>query len=752
MSGLKSALLAGAALAMLSGSQAWAQAATDDQKVNEVVVTAEKRTESVQKVAAGVSLVSSVQLQQQDISNIEDLVRAVPSLTTYGEPGNPDTRYAIRGITTQSFSITSEQAVAFVLDGVVLGRTPSANLFDVARIEVLRGPQGTLFGKNASGGVINVITNAPVLGKYEAIAHAEFGDRYDDRVLNGVVNAPIGEKAALRLTVGDSSTTGFIYNPVRGDQSKRWLDSARLRFLWEPTSDFTLNLIADYEKQKTTDAVYVQFGEYNSTATGQPVPIPGCGTNTIITKNSRIACNGDPSWFSASDYGYSAQADWRVGGHTITSITSYRRYLQDGQLDVDGLPTFAFNNGNIFNNNVFTQELRVASPQGQRLDYVAGLYFSDTNVYNYLTQSLGPGSGLPPLFTPFNNPNTARSTTRDYAIFGQLNFHATDALTLIAGARETRDEVRLDQSSSASIGIVVPVLTPLGSPIVTTDQRQNFSWKLAAEYQFDPQVMGYASVTQGYKGPQIQFNPPNAQLLLLGFPPSALSGSATVIRPELPTAYEIGVKTQTLGGRLAVDADIFYTRMRDFQTSVFNPATGSVAAENVPYAETKGVEVDVFGRLIPHLTLSGGVIYNLATYGPFLVSPTVNANGDQIAGAPKWKLTAAGEYDRDIGAGLQGFGGVDVVYTSPVNYDQVPDPLQTVGDRTIVGARLGVRSSDKRWSANFFVRNLFDQRTPVFLFSPYILSSATAPGITTVGRSYSLESFRLIGVSLDARF
>ncbi len=761
MRSFKSLLRAGAVFAALgsAGAAAAQQADKPIETVGEIVVTAQKRVEPLQKIPLSVSVVGHAQLEQEDITSIEDLIRAVPSLTTYGEPGNPDTRYAIRGITTQSFSITSEQAVSFVLDGVVLGRTPSANLFDISQVEVLRGPQGTLFGKNASGGVISMTTNAPDPTKYQAIGHAEFGDQYDYRVLNAVLNIPVGDKAAFRLALGDDSTNGFIHNIVRHQDSTRTLDSARLRFLWEPTSNLTLKLIADYEKQKTTEQVYIQFGEYDNAA-GQPVAIPGCGPNTIITANSRVACNGDPSWFEASDYGFSAQLDWRLGGFTLTSISSYRRYLQNGFLDVDGLPTQAFDNGNLFNNKVYTQELRVASPQGRWIDYVAGAYFSDTSVYNYLTQTYG--TGLFP--APLNNPNTAQSTTRDYAAFGQLTLHATKALSLTLGGRETRDEVKLDQASFFSFDGVIPNLTQLGPNVVTSDNRDNFSWKAAVQYQFDPALMAYASVTHGYKGPQIQFNPPNALAVLSGVPISALRGSASVIEPELPTAYEIGVKSQALGGRLAIDADIFYTRIKDFQTSAFNPTTGLSSAQNVPYADTKGVEIDVFGKLTRGLSLNGGLIYNIATYGPFEVTCTpgalaacpasgiVDVNGDQIAGTPKWKLTLSGEYDHDIWANLQGFVGADMVYTSLVDFAQVRDPLQEVSARAIVGTRLGVRSADRRWSANLFVRNLFDERTPVFLFAPYLLSNLTAPTITTVGRSYSTESFRLVGISLDGRF
>jgi iron complex outermembrane receptor protein len=229
-------------------------------------------------------------------------------------------------------------------------------------------------------------------------------------------------------------------------------------------------------------------------------------------------------------------------------------------------------------------------------------------------------------------------------------------------------------------------------------------------------------------------------------------------------SYEAGFKSTLMGGLFAVNADVFYTKMKDFQTSAFNPATAQSSAQNVPYAETKGFEVDVFGRPLRELTINGGLIYNDATYGPFLVSCTpvvspscpatgiFNVDGQQLQATPKWKLTFAGEYAHDLSGGLQGFAAADVVYTSKINFNQFPDPAQEVGSRAIVGARAGVRSADRKWSAAIFARNLFDERTPVFLYSPYLLSGSTAPGIKAVGRSYSIDSFRLLGVSLDAKF
>lgn len=208
--------------------------------------------------------------------------------------------------------------------------------------------------------------------------------------------------------------------------------------------------------------------------------------------------------------------------------------------------------------------------------------------------------------------------------------------------------------------------------------------------------------------------------------------------------------------RSSRSTDLFYTRIHDFQTELFNPATDIPVAANAPFVTTEGVEANFFGRPWKDFTLNGGVIYDAATYGPLFttneIGLPVNVQGRQLAGAPKWKVTVAGEYSRDLGRNLQSFVSADLVYTSAIDFAEFADPLQETGDHAIVGARLGVRSADKHWSIAVFARNLFDDREPPFLYAPYLLASVTAPGITTQGRSYSIDSFRLVGVSLDGRF
>ena len=742
-----------------AGSQAAADAASvPEDAIAEIVVTAQKRKEKLQEVPIAVTVVRQDQLQQQAVANIQDLMRVAPAIESYGQPGNPDTRISIRGISTNSFSQTAEQAVSFVADGVVLGRAPSFSLFDIAQVEVLRGPQGTLFGKNSSAGVVNIVTNTPDPTRFGVDAHVDLGNEWDYRLVQATANVPLADTAAMRISAGQQYSQGFIRNVVRDEDSEADSQGARARLLWDVTPALTLNVIADYDKQKNSEQLYLQFDRYALPYTPTDDPIPLCD-GTYASPDNRIACGSKPSRYDSESWGFSAQIDYQLGEHTLTSISAYRRYLQDGGLDVDGTALDLYDNGNVFDNKVYTQELRIASPQGGVIEYVAGLYGSKTEVYNYLTQNIGASL----LGFTLGNPNEYDARMKSIAAFGQLTWNLDPQLRLIGGLRLTRDDVEMTSQSF----IESPLLNgPLNAPLAGDDTVNNVSWKIGGQYDIDRSTMAYITASRGYKGPQIVFNPPD--------PLGALGGmlgpaSISVISPEYPMDYEAGVKSSWFHGALIANLNFFHTRIKDYQSSVFN-AQGASTANNIDHVVTKGIELDVLGMLYPGLTLSGGAVYNKATYPEYYVTctspqpgpqcqpnaagtPVENVAGQQLVGAPKWKLTLATNYERGLGMlGLDGFVGADVVYRSTVRFNAGSDPRNATGEHAIVGARLGIRQPDQGWSLALYARNLFDERYPQFLYAPYLFSQYSAPGGEAVGHALSTESFRTFGLSLDYRF
>lgn len=774
-----------------------------------IVVTAERRVERLQDVPVAITVVNQKQMEAANVTQVTDLSRLAPALEVNGQPGNADTRISIRGISTESFSVTAEQAVSLVVDGVVMGKAPTVSLFDVGRVEVLRGPQGTLFGKNASAGVISISTNPPDPSRFMAGLRSDIGSEWNYRLLQASVNVPVGDTAAIRINAGQTNTDGFYRNVVRDQDSEQRIEGGRVRLLWDILPTLTLNLIADYEQQYTSEQIYLLFSQHDDADTGEPKPIPRC-EGTYASRDITTTCNNDPTFNDGKAWGYSAQVEWLVGDYTINSITALRRYQQYNEIDVDGLDGNYYNNANSFNNRVLTQELRIASPYDDRLRYVAGVFFSDSHVPNFLDQIIGPdllasvvtgavGGNLDDIVSmlglPGLNPSTLLSLcstlgiclgeaaslyqpnqyTADIvskAAFAQFTFSVTEALKLIAGARYTRDDVRMVSSSYIGIDSGLfgdPIIIPQAQDLVGRDEVSALSWRAGLQYHWNDDVMTYFTASHGYKGPQIVFVPPN---LIPGV--DVGGGSVTLptparieyVKPEYPDDYQLGVKATLLGGLFAANAALFHTRIKDFQASVFN-GQASFTPTNVPSVVTKGVELDLLGFLSENLMFNAGFLYNSATYPdnykaactqisdkcPDTDPETVqDIGGRQLVVAPKWKVTFSPQYSFDLPFRARGFVSADAVYRSSMHFSAAPDTRTEVDGRTTLGMRIGVRDPEDDWEVSLFGRNLTGEYNPAFLFAPYLLSSATTPDTTTTGQALYTESFRFYGISLGIRF
>jgi iron complex outermembrane recepter protein len=776
--------------------------------VDSIVVTAERRVERLQDVPVAITVVNEKQLVAANVTQITDLSRLAPALEVNGQPGNADTRISIRGISTESFSVTAEQAVSLVVDGVVLGKAPTVSLFDVGRVEVLRGPQGTLFGKNASAGVISISTNAPDPSRFMVGLRSDWGSEWDYRLLQASVNLPLGDTAAVRINGGQTYTRGFYHNVVRGEDSKQSIEGGRMRLLWDLTPSLTLNLIADFEQQYTSEQIYLVFERHEDPATGEPRPIPRC-QGTLASPDNTTTCNNDPTFNDGKAWGYSGQLEWRIGDYTVNSITALRRYQQYNEIDVDGLDGNYYNNANAFNNRVFTQELRIASPNHERLRYVAGLFYSDSHVPNDLDQIIGPdllasvatgliGGNISDLLgmlgLPFDGrrllslcstlglclgeiaalyqPNQYTADITSKAVFAQLTFNLTEALKLIAGARYTRDDVRMVSSSYLGIDSTLmpqPIIIPQAQGLAGRDEVSALSWRAGLQYDLSDDAMTYFTASHGYKGPQIIFVPPN---LIPGI--DVAGGSVTLptparidyVKPEYPEDYQLGLKTTLFGGLFAANAALFHTTIKDFQASVFN-GQASFTPTNVPSVVTKGIELDLLGFLSENLMFNAGLLYNSATYpkGYKAACTQVNAHcpdtdpetvqdigGRQLVVAPKWKVTFSPEYSFDLPWTTRGFISGDAVYRSAMHFSASRDTRTEIGDRTTIGMRVGMRGAEDNWEVSLFARNLTDERNPAFLFAPFLLSSSTTPDTVTSGHAMYTESFRFFGLSAGLRF
>lgn len=742
--------------------------ATDAQAVAEgdIIVTANKREERLQDVPISVSVINGEQLTKQNIVEVTDLVRSTPALNSAGPFG----ALSIRGVGSLSFSRSSEGSVGVVVDGVALANTSTTppQLFDVARVEVLEGPQGTLFGRNSSAGVVNVTTVAPNPDKWEVIAHADVAT-HQNYIARATINVPVASNAALRISGAYSQPPQTQYNKFNDTYLQSKGKSVRGRFLWEPISALTINLIGDYGQFDRRGGV--PWTVYQSSATSLLTQrLIQCGV--VPSQENQVGCTDGGNFQRQRSYGFSGQVDAEIGGVTLTSISAYRtaKSFSFGS-DVDSVPVDRLNvNSSPIDVRNFSQEFRLTSPTGGFIEYVAGLYYFDSKLDGVNTQRgfifadlpligacpYGNSAGANALCRglPVGQIQTTSSVTTSYAAFGNATLNVTPSLRILLGARYGQEDVRARTTAVLVPGALTGILSI--APISGSVSDAYFSYRAGAQFDVNRDVMIYGTYTRGYKGPSI-----NDQ-----------TGTGTIpkiVNPEIPHASEIGIKANAFDGRLTASIAGFHNKVDNFQAQFFDPAAAAFIFGNAPKLTTKGVSLNVIGRPVRELTLNLGAVYNDAKYGDgYLVAcaqgqtaaqgcqtiaPGVtvdNAGGNRLIGAPRWKVTAFGEYTVGLSDSIDAFLQADMVYTSKINFDAAYSPQNTNRAAAIFGGRIGVRTDDERYGVSVFARNVFDTYRAAVRFATPTARQQLDP--LSFSQISGPESRRTIGVSLDARF
>jgi iron complex outermembrane receptor protein len=643
------ALLVSASLPALAwGADVAAADADDSQRLEEVVVTAQRRSENLQKVPVAVTVVSGDALEKRQAFSTEQLVQLVPSLTFRKGTTNVNSSLNIRGIGTTSFSSGSEPAVSTVVDGVVFARSGQAffDLFDVDRIEVLRGPQGTLFGKNASAGVVSIITRRPSATPKGFVEASYFeGDEYR---LRAGYSAPISDtlRGSLTGVYGqyDGSATN-VYDGSTVNGYERF--GLRGKLEWTPNEDLTVGLIADWVNSVDNgSADAIGYATPGDAIIGQELPL-------IVGPNNRDINNDVAPVTKDSTWGYSGQIDYRLGEHTLTSITAWRGWgnteIRDGDYTSvlgNRVGTASSRDYGVLDFHQFTQEVRLASPTGRFFDYVVGAFYYRTKQDNYFnrlnvactTTTLTGGACAPGSSTYAVTSNgTANFTTEleNYAVFGQSNLNFSDKLKGVLGLRWSHDEISFDfnrvSAFPAATAGVRPSFAAQGS--TTTD---DFSGRVGLQYAFSDTVLGYVNYARGYKGPAI-----NVFFNMQAF-------DTIPLQPETSDAYEVGLKSTLFDRRLVLNLAAFDTKFNGFQTTNFDTVAGTIVSRLVNAGEvsTKGLEIDATARPVKNLTLTGGASYTDAKIVEFYCPVGSPASCSAVNGQPlgsakvKWSLGA----------------------------------------------------------------------------------------------------------------
>lgn len=803
-------------LACAVNPAAAAAAANDATTIETLIVTAEKRAENIQDVPVAVTAASGESLRTQHIEQLQELRFLDTSVNYKVSTGSSTSAFAIRGVGTASFSSGLEQSVSTVLDGVVLS-DPSAvqTLADIDHVEILKGPQGMLFGKNASAGVISITTNDPKIGQLGGEAHLSYGE-HNEQIFQGVVNVPINDEVALRVVATHNHLDGWVTDPVLGGKALNPIniDAVRAKLLIKPTDDLKIVLSAD--------ASYT--GDFCCSQVVRSAPDPHTGVavsdrqvGIVEGPNNYQVADGAPAFGHGRVWGASGQVDYNLpAGYSLTSITGYRYSNRSNFYDADFAPfNFADINGGTSVASNFSQELRLTSPTGERFDYVAGLYYYYARTGGTIGQigffnnptidtSVIPTSGQ----ILASDAQTSDVHSKDYAVFGQGRIHFNDAVSLILGARLTRDELALEYTESglihnvplrglypatgfpanSYIGFPGPYVTPCVTTAVAPAQpncfpainqtlaNNNFSWRVTLQDEFTQDIMGYATVARGYKGP--------------GFSALTVTASNIVnnqvdqrIQPEIPTSFEVGIKSELFDRRVLLNADVFHTDYKNFQAQVSTPTPNGFVSivHNAGEVKTEGVEVAAVAKFTPELTGNAQVSYIKARYGdfpgvscyvtlsnpatgatvnqpecttaatatPVLAAGTINANGNRLAGSPDWQYLMALNYEHpNTVASLTGFGYVGWNWQGRVDYAANNDPKQEQASFGMLAANVGLGDADGKWRVTIYGTNLLDKHWAAGI-SP-APTAALNPGGTI--QYFSPDSFRHVGVRLDAKF
>ncbi|WP_293647912.1 TonB-dependent receptor [Sphingopyxis sp. RIFCSPHIGHO2_12_FULL_65_19] len=721
------ALAAAPAAAQEAAAEADAPFASTD-----IIVTAQKRAQNLQDVPVAISVVSGDQLERSNVNSAEQLFQRVPTLTFRKGNTNKDSALSIRGVGTISFSSGVEPSVSTVIDGVVYARTgqQTSDFLDVERIEVLRGPQGSLFGKNASAGVINIVSREPgnELGGYIDAAWYE-GNEYRIR---GSIGGPLSDNVRASVTGFWSQYDGNARNVFNGNKVngyEHW--GVRGKLIAEPTDNLKITLIADYSKN-SDNGFADSIGTVFSSAFNNAVFIPSLAPLTLDGKNKDIDNDLDP-YTKDKNSGVSGQIDLDLGGVTLTSITAYRHWynfqVRDGDFRSDA-PSYV-NTGTASGDfllhdlgdlkfDQFTQELRIASANPQFLEYVAGLYYYNTKEVDYFNRvvttctasTLPTVGGLTPCApgssTYVTNQGDADFTTKltSYSAFGQLTANFTDAFRGIAGLRYTEDKVAFDfariSTSTAAFPGVNPAFSASGSV-----KDNGWSGNAGLQYDVSDDVIAYGMYTRGYKGPALNvfFN--------------MLARDTGGIAPEKADAYEVGLKTRLFDRRVTLNIAAFYAKYDNYQANFLDLVAGQVVTRltNAGEVSTRGIELDFNAAITDDFSLSGGFNYTDAHINKFIcpagaaITCADAINGKPLPFAPKYKGTVT--MDWRLPLNIDGFNvdlNSSLVYQSKTNFDINQNPNAFQSAYAIWDAGIKVSTDDDKYSLSFIVKNLTDKQ------------------------------------------
>ena len=755
--------VAGAVALVLAAASAGAETTTN---LGEVIVTAQKRTEALADIPMSVSVLPGESLERQQADNFQDLVSMIPGLSLTSNTSGI-TRITLRGINTGGVASTVGVYVNDVPFGSSSGLANAAILsgdfdtFDLARIEVLRGPQGTLYGASSLGGVIKYVANDPSTDGFEARFKASYEDLQGGDTgyaVTGVLNMPVGETFAVRASgffrsdggytesIGNNPIPAFqdpSVNIVDGTRVEKELNGnetsgGRLSALFKPSDSFSLDLTAQFQDINSDNANAFEVDP----STLKPL------------YDGLVASRYHEQWTDIEYRVFSATLNWDFGAASLESVTSYSEFSENFQRDVavldvlnTGIPTaqlltFLYSTPGTTDTllsgileqttatDKFTQEFRLVSPDSDSFEWLLGAYYTDEdsginpqNVTAVVPGTDDAAAGLPPVALV-----SVDSTYEEIALFANATWHITDRFDLSFGGRWSDN----DQSAAQAVRIELPLFGVIEQNFDNLKSSESpFTWSISPRFELSDTTSAYARVATGFRpgGPNV-------------LPPG--SGAPATYDSDELTSYELGLRTGTADGRYSLDVAGFYLDWDNIQ--LFQVVNGFGVNANGGKAESKGFEFTASARVGTGFTVSLNGAYTDAELtedtDPILVG---GVTGNPLPWVPDWQLGLSGDYEWSVGESIAYVGG-QVAYTGDRYADfnnREPDgSIRMAEAYTTVDLRAGFLMDT--WTFELYGKNLGDERGITDIIAPGSFPNGAA-GLAVIRP-------RTIGFSIGARF
>jgi len=710
-----------------------------DSQLKTVTVTARRREESAQDVPTPMSVIDGQALETQRVYRIQDLQQLVPSVNVAYMHARQSS-VSIRGLGNNPASDGLEGSVGLYLDNVYLGRPGMAvfDLMDIEQLEVLRGPQGTLFGKNTTAGVINISTRAPSFTPERSIETSVGEDGYFQT--KGTLSGPLSETLAGRISAYRTRSDGDIKNEFDGhDLNGGSRQGFRGQLLYKPSEQFNLRWIGDYNEEDSSAGTRLLYstGPTINGVNRYEARAKAAGATLIDGSTRKVNLDSDQQ-VTVFQGGTSLEANWTLDNDfTLTSVSSYRWWDFTPRNDEGLNVPAAYNSGVSVRDKQYSQEFRLASPTGGFFDYVVGAYYFGSDLDNESFVYYGPQAdiwnGTPAgALANVTTRGKGHIETDSFALFGQGTWHLTERLDFTAGIRGTYEEKSawVDRAApvggAAVSGAAAAVRQGRVGAYDSGDLNQytfSPSGLLNLSYRFTDDLLGYATLSHGEKSGGVNLTVATAPVA---------GADSLLVGTERANNAELGLKSTLWDRRLQLNANLFWTEVHGYQTNAYDEANRVQYLTNAGSVRSRGVEVESTLVPIRGLTLNLNGSYNDVRYLSYKDAPcapevalqpgapaSCDLTGHQVVGASKWIGNANGQYQWDLDNGLQPYVTASYAFRSKAVGTVEDSDFAQIPSYAVVNLSTGLRGDlgQGQWDVSLWLKNAFDKTYYTTLWS-----------------------------------